>query len=234
MRIIYYIPAVCFSLLLITCQSDNTGPLVKEEVPEVKQIKKKEDSILQVLDKKTGVQNKTIWHSPRILIQRLGNLSTKTVANIGAGPYGYFSFQIADKARKVIAIDIDPKAIHFMDSMRLLLLPPTLQENLETRLVEPDDPNLRFEEADVVTIMNTYAYLPNRIKYLKNLRNGIARGGEILIVDFKMRKLPIGPPQSEKVPLYQVELDLEEAGYQIKLVDDKSLEYQYMVLAVNP
>jgi hypothetical protein len=48
-----------------------------------------------------------------------------------------------------------------------------------------------------------------------------------------MRKLPIGPPQSEKVPLYQVELDLEEAGFQIEVVDDRSLEYQYMLLATN-
>lgn len=191
----------------------------------------KTDDILVELDEQTGMDNPTIWHSPRIFIQRLGNLSNKTVAIIGAGPYGYLSFQIADEAKKVIAVDIDPKAVHFIDSMRLQLLPATLQDRLETRLVEPDNPKIRFEEADIVTIQDTYAYLPNRITYLKNLKRGIKDGGKLLIIDFKMRKLPIGPPQSEKVPLFRVERELEEAGYKIILVDDRSLAYQYMLLA---
>lgn len=182
---------------------------------------------------KTTAQSPTIWHSPKTLTQKLGDLSDKTVANIGAGPYGYFSIEIADEAKKVIAIDIDPKAIHFIDSMRLQLLPLAIQDNLETRLVEPDNPKLRFEEVDVVTIRETYAYLPNRMNYLKTLRRGIKDGGKLLIVDFKMRKLPEGPPQSEKVPLFQVERDLEEAGYRIAYVDDLSLVYQYIIVAIK-
>ena len=117
--------------------------------------------------------------------------------------------------------------------MRKQLLPLTIQDNLETRLVVPDNPKLRFEEVDVVTIRETYAYLPNRIAYLKTLRRGIKDGGKLLIVDFKMRKLPEGPPQSEKVPLFQVERDLEEAGYRVAFVDDLSLAYQYIVIAVK-
>ena len=103
----------------------------------------------------------------------------------------------------------------------------------ETRLVEPDNPKLRFEEVDIVTIRETYAYLPNRISYLKNLKKGIKDGGKLLIVDFKMRKLPEGPPQSEKVPLFQVERDLEKAGYRIEFVDDLSLAYQYIIVAIK-
>ena len=117
--------------------------------------------------------------------------------------------------------------------MRLQLLPLAIQDNLETRLVEPNNPKLRFEEADVVTIRETYAYLPNKIQYLKTLRRGIRDGGKLLIVDFKMRKLPEGPPQSEKVPLFQVERDLEEAGYRIAFVDDLSLAYQYIIVAIK-
>ena len=86
---------------------------------------------------------------------------------------------------------------------------------------------------DIVTIRETYAYIPNRIEYLRNLKKGIKDGGKLLIVDFKMRKLPSGPPQSEKVPLFQVERELEEAGYKIVLVDDKSFAYQYMVIATK-
>lgn len=186
-----------------------------------------------VEDNKASTQSPTIWHSPKTLTERLGDLSDKTVANIGAGPYGYFSIEIADEAKKVIAIDIDPKAIRFIDSMRLQLLPLAIQDNLETRLVGPNNPKLRFEEADVITIRETYAYLPDRIDYLQTLRKGLKDNGKLLIVDFKMRKLPVGPPSSEKIPLFQVEKDLEKAGYQIEFVDDLSLAYQYIVIATK-
>lgn len=224
MKFLYYSLAVLFLFFSIACNSEK--PKQKAEV-----LPQTEDTV--EAPTRSTVQGRTIWHSPKTLTERLGNLSNKTVANIGAGPYGYFSIEIADEAKKVIAIDIDPKAIHFIDSMRLQLLPLAIQDNLETRLVGPDNPKLRFEEVDIVTIRETYAYLPNRIQYLKILRKGIKDGGKLLIVDFKMRKLPEGPPQSEKVPLFQVERDLEEAGYRIELVDDLSLAYQYIVVAVK-
>lgn len=229
----YWAMPFLFIIACFACNQTSTSTKPSAPPPKIENPSKEEDRILSELDKRTGVQTQTIWHSPRILIQQLGDLSDKTVANIGAGPYGYFSFQIAGEAKKVIAIDIDPVAIHFMDSMSLQLLPASLQGTLETRLVEPNDPKLMYEEADVVTIMNTYAYISDRINYLKNLKRGISTKGRLVIVDFKMRKLPLGPPQSEKVPLYQVERDLENAGYQIILVDDKSLEYQYMLMAVK-
>ncbi len=212
-----------FLLLMVACNTEQPKP--KSTVTP-----KTEDTVEA---NKQKIKSPTIWHSPSTLTERLGDLSDKTVANIGAGPYGYFSIEIADEAKKVIAIDIDPKAIRFIDSMRLQILPLAIQDNLETRLVEPDNPKLRFEEADVVTIRETYAYLPNRIQYLKTLKKGIKDGGKLLIVDFKMRKLPVGPPQSEKVPLFQVERDLEKAGYRVALVDDLSLAYQYIIVAIK-
>jgi len=224
MKFLYYPLIALYLCLNIAC--DEVPPKV-----EVSTESKSEEPI--EASARTTIKSPTIWHNPKMLTQRLGDLSDKTVANIGAGPYGYFSIEIADEAKKVIAIDIDPKAIHFIDSMRLQLLPLAIQDNLETRLVAADNPKLRFEEVDIVTIRETYAYLPNRIKYLKTLRKGLKDGGKLLIVDFKMRKLPEGPPQSEKVPLFQVERDLEKAGYRIDYVDDLSLAYQYIVVAVK-
>lgn len=233
MRYFYYLFIFLLALISLSCNNEKTQTSSQQPTIAAEEIPADSDNILEELDEKTGVQIPTIWHSPRLLIQQLGNLENKVIANIGAGPYGYFSFELADEAKKVIAIDIDAQAIRFIDSTRLLILPPSLQNRLEPRLVEPDNPKLRFEEVDVVTIRETYAYLPNRIEYLKILKKGIKDGGKLLIVDFKMRQLPSGPPQSEKVPLYQVERDLEEAGYKIVLVDDKSFAYQYMIIAMK-
>jgi len=229
MKLPYYLLGVILLLVGIACQPEKVAQKTEEKTA----IKATTKPQLENTNRSSKQQVATIWHSPKMLTQRLGDLSEKTVANIGAGPYGNFSIQIVDEAKKVIAIDIAPSAIRFIDSMKQILLPLAIQDKLETRLVEPDDPKLRFEEADVITIRETYAYISNRISYLKNLKQGLKDGGKLLIVDFKMRKLPNGPPQSEKVPLFQVELDLEKAGYRIEFVDDNSLAYQYIIIATK-
>ena len=235
MRILYFPFVLLLIVSAVACNLDKPAPIISPPQKAESSINNSRDSdkVVTGINEKTNVLNPTIWHSPKLLIQKLGNLNNKIVANIGAGPYGYFSFEIADEAKKVIAIDIDEEAIQFIDSLRSILLPTAIQDRLETRLVKPDNPKLRFEEVDIVTIRETYAYLPDRINYLKNLKRGIKDSGKLLIVDFKMRQLPkgIGPLQSEKVPLFQVELDLEEAGYKVTMVDDQSLAYQYIILA---
>ncbi len=186
---------------------------------------------LDQLEAQQGNSNRTIWQQPRMIIQRLGNLKDKTIADIGAGPFGYFSFQLVNEAKKVIAIDIDPKALTFMDSLRADILPANKLDALETRLASPNDPNLKPAEADVIILMNIYAYLPNSDQYLETLKRGLVADGKLLIVDFKMRSLPLGPPQEEKVPLYIIEQNLKKAGFKIELVDDRTLAYQYLIIA---
>jgi len=186
---------------------------------------------LDDLEARRGNLNRTIWQQPRTIIRLLGDLKDKTIADIGAGPYGYFSFQLANSAKKVIAIDIDERALEFIDSMRLEVLAPSKQNAVVPRLATPDDPKLQTTEADVIILMNIYAYLNNRSDYLQKLKKGMTDEGKLLIVDFKMRALPLGPTQNEKVPLYIVEQELKKAGFQLDLVDDRTLDYQYMVIA---
>ena len=66
---------------------------------------------LDILEGRQGNSNRTIWQQPRMIIQRLGNLQNKVVADIGAGPHGYFSFQLAGEAKKVLAVDIDREVL---------------------------------------------------------------------------------------------------------------------------
>ena len=186
---------------------------------------------LDQLEAKRGNLNRTIWQQPRTIIRLLGNLKDKTIADIGAGPYGYFSFQLANSAKKIIAIDIDERALNFIDSMRLEVLAPSKQTAIEPRLALPNDPKLQTAEADVIILMNIYAYLTKRSDYLQKVKKGLADDGKVLIVDFKMRELPIGPTQKEKIPLYIVEQELKKAGFQLDLVDDRTLDYQYIVIA---
>ncbi len=177
-------------------------------------------------------KDRGIWQKPNMVISLLGDLETKTVADIGAGT-GYFTFRIVPKAKRVIAIDIDPQFISFLDSMKVRL-PETYRERFETRLAKPNDPLLQPGEADAVVIVNTYGYIENRVQYLRTLIKGISPGGRVLIIDFKKNNLPVGPPDEYKVALSQVEKELLSAGFKIEKIDKDALDYQYIVIASVP
>ena len=173
-----------------------------------------------------------IWQKPELVISILGDLSDKTVADIGAGT-GYFTFRLVPKAKKVIGIDIDQRFIRFLDSVKVRL-PVQYRERFESRLSRPDDPLLKPGEADAVVVVNTYAYIENRVQFLKTLSKGMTPGARLLIIDFKKNNLPIGPPDEYKVSLSQVEKELITAGFGIEKIDKDALDYQYIVLAVKP
>lgn len=177
-------------------------------------------------------KDRGIWQKPDMVISLLGDLEGKTVADIGAGS-GYFSFRMVPKAEKVIGIDIDQRFITLMDSVRVRL-PEKYRTHFESRLAQPEDPALKPGEADAVIIVNTYAYIENRVQYLKVLSKGMSHGARLLIIDFKKNNLPVGPPQAFKVALSQVEKELLTAGYRIQKMDTEALDYQYIVIAEKP
>ncbi|MFZ2901274.1 MAG: class I SAM-dependent methyltransferase [Saprospiraceae bacterium] len=178
-------------------------------------------------------KDRVFWQKPDLVIDLLGDLSEKTVADIGAGS-GYFARRLAHKAKHIIAIDIDEQFIEFMDSIKIVELPSDVAQRFETRLATPEDSKLRNNEADVVLIVNTYIYIPDRVAYLARLREGVKPGGKIVIVDFKKKRMPLkNPPDEIRLPLHQVENEIEEAGYRWLASDDTSLDYQYIVIGEN-
>jgi SAM-dependent methyltransferase len=176
-------------------------------------------------------KDRLIWQKPEMVIERLGNLAEKTVVDIGAGT-GFFALRLVPVAKHVIATEIDQRFINFMDSAKVEL-PANIRSRFETRLVEPDDSKLRPGEANAAIIVNTYMYIGNRVDYMKQLRRGIAKGGMVLIVEYKEKNIPVGPPTSIKIPLSTTEKELKMAGFKNIIADDTSLDYQYIVTAVN-
>lgn len=173
--------------------------------------------------------DRVIWQKPDLVIDQLGNVEGKVVADLGAGT-GYFSRRIAYKGATVIAIDIDPKAIQWMEQQRSRF-PVELQQRLIIRQAEPDDPHLRKNEVDMVLLVNTYSYLTDRILYFTKLKDAIRPRGNLVIIDFKKKDTPFGPPTDERIDVTDVVKELKEAGYSILKVDEKSLEYQYIIKA---
>jgi len=190
------------------------------------------DSSFNDVDRMQYNIGRTIWQKPDVVINQMGDLSQKTIADIGAGT-GYFSFRMGIKAKKVIAIDID-KAVLDTINQFIPLLPEKFRQKIETRLAKTDDPMLLPEEVDLVVIINTVTYIPDLDNYLQILRKGLKKGGEIMIVDYKMKRLPINaPPRDQRMYLDVLEDKLEKNGFTLDYSDDTSLDYQFILKAIN-
>jgi 2-polyprenyl-3-methyl-5-hydroxy-6-metoxy-1,4-benzoquinol methylase len=225
-----------FSWMAWSCQNDRTSQFADEPTNQPQLA----DTAIPVSNGKRnpGITetyentNRVIWQKPDLVIDLIGDLEGKTVADIGAGT-GFFALRLVRQAKKVIAIDIDRRFVQYLDSIRVLELPENLQNRLEPRLATPTNPNLRSGEADVVVIVNTFMYIKNQVDYLKNLQKGMSPGGKLIIVDFKKKRTPIGPPGEIRLPIHEVEEALYEAGFNNITTNDTALDYQYFVMAEN-
>lgn len=206
---------------------DTTANTTKGNVPPVES----KDKSLTDLIADYDPPNRELWQKPQLVIEKMGDLSNKTVADIGSGS-GSFARRLAQAAEKVIAIEIDPRFIEYMDSIKRVELSPAYQKRFETRLATTTDSKLENGEADIIIMVNTYLYVQNRKDYLKHLLDRLPKGGKLVIVDFKKKKIPLrNPAQRFRLPLFEVEQELEQVGFTNIISDDRALDYQYIVIA---
>jgi len=217
-------------LMLMSCQSGQDKQPRPSASPADSIVDSNAGSTKTVQD-----DDRSNWQKPSFVIQSLGDLEAKTLADIGSGALGYFVFKILGQTDigKLIAIDIDKEAVRMLNILKDALAEEKASK-LDIRLADINDPKLDDEETDYILIVNTIAYLPDRINYLKALKSKLRAGGKIVIVDYKTKRIPSfvdAPPYEERVLLHIIEEELYEAGYQNIMTDDTSLEYQYYIAA---
>ena len=226
MRILNF--ALIFYCLIFLLSCTEKPSLGKNDRPKLKETIR--DSLQTGFFDTYENTNRGIWQKPDLVIELLGDIEGKTIADIGAGR-GFLARRLVEKAEKVIAIDIDPNFIAYLDSLKTQSLAVEFKDRLEPRLSKINDPLLQAQEVDAVIIVNTYMYMKDRIDYLKILMEGMKDGAKLLIIDFKKKQTSIGPPQEYRTPLYTVEKELKEAGFQDVSTNDSALDYQYIVMA---
>lgn len=169
------------------------------------------------------------WQKPQLVIEKLGDVSNKTIADIGAGT-GYFTFRMAFKAKKIIATDIDTNMIAIINEFAVNL-PTEIQNKIETRLVKADDPMIKKGECDIIVIINTLAYIDKQQEYLSKLHSVMNAGDTLMVVDFKSSNIS-GIAQDYKIiQAGKVQEILKAAGFIDPVVDTKTLDYQYIITA---
>lgn len=233
-KIIYGSLVLAIMVGIITC-SKNVN---YESVSEVDQLASsssvmtnKEDYLnedFNLLVKQYEDPNRENWQNPELILGKLQPLKDMTVADIGVGT-GFFTFRIVREAEKVIAIDIENRFLEYIEERKYELKDSEVTKKIETRLCLKDDPHLLEKEVDIALMVNTYHFIEDRVGYMLKVRDGLIDKGRITIVDYKSGVIPIGPPESMKVPLETTLTELEKAGFVISEVDTSSLEFQYIV-----
>jgi cyclopropane fatty-acyl-phospholipid synthase-like methyltransferase len=166
------------------------------------------------------------YQKPEKVLEYLGDISNKKIMDLGAGS-GYFSVKLADKGAKVIAADVSDE---FQTELKKRIEDNNLK-NIELRKIPYDDPGLAIEEVDMVLIVNTYHHIENRSTYFSKVKTGLKENGELVVIDFYKKELPVGPRPDHKISKNIVIDELEKAGFTILEVNDELLPYQYIMKA---
>ncbi len=167
------------------------------------------------------------YQKPKEVLDYIGGLSGKKVIDIGAGS-GYFSVKLAGRGAQVIAADVNEE---FQEYIRLRIAQEGLKERIEPRLIPYDSPKLEPNEVDMALIVNTYHHIQDRVPYFSEVKEGLKKSGELIVIDFFKVEAPVGPPVDHKLSMDVVIDELKKAGYKKMEAEVSLLPYQYIIRA---
>ncbi len=172
------------------------------------------------------------YQKPHEVVTALGLKDGERIADIGSGP-GYFTLRFAhhvgDKG-VVYAVDISPDMIlHLNQAVRDAGL-----DNVRSILALPDDPLLPARSVDRIFICDTWHHIANHAHYLDVLKKTLRPGGQIVIVDFHKKEMPVaGPPMEMRIARDDVVREFRQSGF-VLTKEETFLPYQYfLVFAVG-
>jgi len=167
------------------------------------------------------------YQKPDDVVAALGLKPGETVADIGAGS-GYFALRLAaavGPTGRVYAVDVDPAMIrHLNHRVRDAGL-----ENVRSILADPDDPLLTDASVDRFFVCDTWHHIDDPVQYLARMKRMLRPGGQVVMIDFHARELPIGPPAPMKIARETLVTQLRAAGFALA-AEHTFLPYQYFLI----
>jgi len=167
------------------------------------------------------------YQKPHEVIMALDLKEGERIADIGAGS-GYFAFRLArhvGETGRVFAVDISPDMIlHMNRAIRDMGI-----RNVTTILAPPDDPLLADNSIDRFFICDTWHHIENQTKYLELMKKMLKPSGQVIMIDFQKRELPVGPPLEMKITKEDLTGQMRAAGFEL-LKEHTFLPYQYFLV----
>ena len=166
------------------------------------------------------------YQKPQDVVAALALKPGEIVADIGAGS-GYFALRLAPHvgaSGHVYAVDVSPEMIRRMNQRirdaKLL--------NVSTILAAPNDPLLP-QPVDRFLFVNVWHHIEDRPGYLTLVRRLLKPGGQIVMIDFHKKDLPVGPPASMKIAREDLVVEMKKGGFAVAR-EHTILPYQYFLI----
>jgi arsenite methyltransferase len=154
------------------------------------------------------------WQQTDAVVAALGLVPGARVADIGAGS-GYFTRPLARAVAPggtVYAVDVDAD---MNERLRGRLADDGIG-NVEIVLGAYEDPKLPDAGVDLVFTSNTFHHIEGRPAYFRNLKQDLAPGGRVAIIDYDGSKgtfVRVMGHYTEKDVLLE---DMQQAGYAVE------------------
>src|SRR6516165_456086 len=153
------------------------------------------------------------YQKPQEVMTALGIKSGEVIADIGAGS-GYFTFRLAHHVGgkgKIYAVDVSPDMIlHINRRIRELNV-----SNIVLVLSDPDDPLLPDHSIDRFFFSESWHHIETQAKYLALMKRMLKPGGEVVMIDFQKKDLPVGPPLQMRIGREDLIKQMESHGFRL-------------------
>lgn len=214
--------AAAAAVLASSANAQGTAPKTPEEMGHVHRDTKAYIAMLEG-------PARDAYQKPDEVVRALGLKPGESVADIGSGS-GYFSLRLAravGEAGHVYAVDIDPDLVRYLNRR----IRDSGLRNVQTILSEPDDPLLPDRSIDRFLIVNTWHHIENQERYLALLKKLLKPGGQIVMIDYQKRELPVGPPMAMKIARADLVRQMADNGFRL-VKEHAFLPYQYFLVFV--
>ena len=171
-----------------------------------------------------------LYQKPQDVMGALGLKPGEVIADIGAGS-GYFTLRLAHHVGdtgKVYAVDVSSDMIRHINR-RIRELKVT---NVVSILADPDDPLLPEGSVNRFFFSDSWHHIDNQTKYLSLMKQVLKPRGEIIMIDFHKKELPVGPPMEMKIAREDLIKQMERNGFRL-MKDHTFLPYQYFLVFVS-
>ncbi len=149
------------------------------------------------------------FENPEVILSEAGVKPGEVVADIGCGT-GFFTIPLArhvGKTGTVYALDTSPTMIK-----KLQIRTKYLEQVKPTHSKENRFP-LETESIDFVLLVNMVHELENWKLFFKEVGRVLKRGGRVCVVDFKKKKMSMGPPLKVRLTEARLREMLQLSGY---------------------
>lgn len=132
------------------------------------------------------------------------------VADIGAGT-GYYSFMLAKKAKRVIAVEIQDELIEMLNSR----IKENGVKNMDVLKGSTKSSNLAPGSIDMALMVDVYHELSFPVEILKNIHEALRSGGKLVLLEYKAEDPSVAIKEHHKMSVAQAKKEMEANGFRL-------------------